>query len=470
MVARLISIAVTTPVRLPLMRVISLASMATSVPVPIAKPTSACASAGASLTPSPTIPTDLPSSCNFCTSCALSFGSTSASTRSIPTWRAIARPVRSLSPVSITTSIPRFFSAAIAASEAGFTVSATNQPGGAAVNRNIHRCLALCGETLPVLLQGIDRNPAVTHQFGVAEQNVVPIDPAAYPMSGNSGKTLGVGQLQAARARTLDYRLAEGMLRPALQRGREAQDLLVTRRHDDIRQRGFTFGNRARLVENNRVEFLRRLQGIAGTDQNPVFSPLADADRERCRGREAECAWAGNNERGHEHDGRINGSRFWSKIVPGNERKNREDHDGRHEVGRDRIDDALDRSFRPLRILDHADDGCERGVLADPGGLEPEAAGLVQRTANDFVSDLLFDRHGFAGDHRFIDCASPDSYLAVYCDLLAGPDDHDVVDQNLLNRNVALRAFANDSRGLGLQTDQLLDRLGRPPFRLDLKR
>lgn len=39
-VARLISIAVTTPIRLPLISVTSLASIATSVPVPIAKPTS----------------------------------------------------------------------------------------------------------------------------------------------------------------------------------------------------------------------------------------------------------------------------------------------------------------------------------------------------------------------------------------------------------------------------------------------
>jgi hypothetical protein len=40
--------------RSPRINVISAASMATSVPVPIAMPMSACASAGASLMPSPT--------------------------------------------------------------------------------------------------------------------------------------------------------------------------------------------------------------------------------------------------------------------------------------------------------------------------------------------------------------------------------------------------------------------------------
>ena len=50
------------------------ASIATSVPVPIARPRSACASAGASLTPSPTIATTRPSSCSRRMTSALSVG------------------------------------------------------------------------------------------------------------------------------------------------------------------------------------------------------------------------------------------------------------------------------------------------------------------------------------------------------------------------------------------------------------
>ena len=59
-------------------------SIATSVPAPIAMPMSACASAGASLTPSPTIATSLPSACSCLTWPALSAGSTSAKTRVDP--------------------------------------------------------------------------------------------------------------------------------------------------------------------------------------------------------------------------------------------------------------------------------------------------------------------------------------------------------------------------------------------------
>ena len=58
--------------------------MATSVPAPIAMPTSARASAGASLTPSPTIATVKPRPCSSATAASLSLGRTSANTSSTP--------------------------------------------------------------------------------------------------------------------------------------------------------------------------------------------------------------------------------------------------------------------------------------------------------------------------------------------------------------------------------------------------
>ena len=56
----------------------SLASLATSVPLPIANPTSAFFKAGASFTPSPVIPTTNPISCDILTNLLLSCGSARA--------------------------------------------------------------------------------------------------------------------------------------------------------------------------------------------------------------------------------------------------------------------------------------------------------------------------------------------------------------------------------------------------------
>ncbi|MNC28021.1 hypothetical protein D3C75_762110 [compost metagenome] len=72
----------------------SAASIATSVPVPMAMPMSAVAKAGASLMPSPTIATLRPSCWSLRTSSALPSGSTSASTREIPACLAMASAVR----------------------------------------------------------------------------------------------------------------------------------------------------------------------------------------------------------------------------------------------------------------------------------------------------------------------------------------------------------------------------------------
>ena len=69
-----------------LMSTISAASTATSVPVPIAIPTSAWARAGESLTPSPTMATLIPSFWICLTFFTLWDGNTSANTRWIPTW------------------------------------------------------------------------------------------------------------------------------------------------------------------------------------------------------------------------------------------------------------------------------------------------------------------------------------------------------------------------------------------------
>lgn len=75
-------------------------SIATSVPAPIAMPTSALARAGASLTPSPTtMATRWPRFCNSATFESLSSGRTSAKYSSIPSSLATAAATCSASPV-----------------------------------------------------------------------------------------------------------------------------------------------------------------------------------------------------------------------------------------------------------------------------------------------------------------------------------------------------------------------------------
>ena len=105
-------------------RTTSAASIAISVPAPIAIPISALVSAGASLIPSPTMAT-FPFFFNFRITASFPSGRTSAMTSSTPAWRPIAFAVLSLSPVSITTWIPIFCSSLTAFGLSSLMTSAT---------------------------------------------------------------------------------------------------------------------------------------------------------------------------------------------------------------------------------------------------------------------------------------------------------------------------------------------------------
>ncbi len=132
--ARLKRIAAPTSLNLLFINTTSAASIAISVPAPIAIPISALVKAGASLIPSPTI-TTFP--CFFRERMARSFpsGSTPAITSSTPARFAIAFAVRSLSPVSITTRIPICFNSSTAILLSSFKTSAT-----AMIPRNCPSC------------------------------------------------------------------------------------------------------------------------------------------------------------------------------------------------------------------------------------------------------------------------------------------------------------------------------------------
>ena len=82
------------------------ASLAACVPVFIATPTSAWASAGASLVPSPVIATSLPFSCSVLMRRIFVSGVASARKSSTPDSCAIAAAVRGLSPVIMTVRMP----------------------------------------------------------------------------------------------------------------------------------------------------------------------------------------------------------------------------------------------------------------------------------------------------------------------------------------------------------------------------
>ena len=99
------------------------ASLAAVVPEFMARPTLACARAGASLVPSPVMATILPSACSFLITAILSSGLHSATKPSTPASLAMVAAVRGLSPVHMMVLMPMARRRSNRSTMPGFTVS-----------------------------------------------------------------------------------------------------------------------------------------------------------------------------------------------------------------------------------------------------------------------------------------------------------------------------------------------------------
>src|SRR5215203_3719615 len=217
-----------TPRTSPEMSVRSAASIATSVPVPMAIPTSACARAGASLIPSPTIPTFLPSSsCSRFTSATLLPGRTSASTWPTPSWCAMASAVRRLSPVITTTSSPqgaqqldrllRLFP---------YGVGNRDEASRLAVDHNEYRSLPGSGQLLAPRHDPILTNSELREEPPRANEHLVAFHSGLDAASGHSLERIRFHQAESSPPRSLYDGFPQGMLAATFGGGDDPQELL----------------------------------------------------------------------------------------------------------------------------------------------------------------------------------------------------------------------------------------------------
>ena len=112
-------------------------------------------------------------------------------------------------------------------------------------------------------------------------------------------------------------------------------------------------------------------------------------------------------------------------------------------------------------VLDEPRDLRERRVGADLRRADDEPAVRVDRRAGDLGSRPDLDRHRLAGQQRLVDRRLALDDDAVGRDLLAGPDDEQVADLELVDRNEHLVAVAQHARLLRAQLEQRADRLAR---------
>ena len=221
----------------PRISVIPAALIATSVPVAIAMPMSAEASAGASLIPSPTMATTFPLR-NSAIFRALSAGSSPANASSTPTRRATACAAPSLSPVSITVRTPSRRKPATAAAAPGFgsspNATTPNRRAGGPMSASQDTVLPAAARSVAVAANGDRSMRASRSNCPVPNSSRRPCTVPSTPRPGSARKSLTVAMGSSSSAACARNAAASGCSLPdcraAARRSTSAFDVPSARR------------------------------------------------------------------------------------------------------------------------------------------------------------------------------------------------------------------------------------------------
>jgi len=184
----------------------------------------------------------------------------------------------------------------------------------------------------------------------------------------------------------------------------ETQQVVLrkARGDDDGNDFRLAFGQRTRLVDHQRVDFLHPLESFGVLDQDSGLRATADADHDRHGRGEPEGTGTGDDEHAHGGDETEGKPRLRSEQRPGAEGNYCRRNYSRHEPACDLVGQPLNRSARALRLRDHLDDLGKQRVAPDLFGPHHESAGLIERARDDLGADVLRDGHGLAGHQRLV--------------------------------------------------------------------
>ena len=192
-----------------------------------------------------------------------------------------------------------------------------------------------------------------------------------------------VADLGARRPRD---RLGDRMLGGRLDRSGEPQHLGARRavQERDSRELQLPLGDRARLVEHDRVDAPRPLEHLRPLDQHAELRAAPGADHERDRRREAERARAGDDQDGDRRGEGVLAPSRPRRASPTSVSSESDDH-GRDEDRRHAVGEPLHGRLARLRRVDESGDPRKRGVGADARRAHDEPPVVVDGRAGDLA-------------------------------------------------------------------------------------
>src|SRR5256885_763818 len=171
-------------------------AIAPPVPLPMAIPRSAWASAGASFTPSPTIATRRPARCSSAVASAFCPGFTPPRASSIPSSRAIAVAVRWVSPDRSSVRSPRARRVAMARRADAFGVSATAKIAPGLPSTVMTSAVRLASACRASVASGTSAKPCARASSALPIQTSWPSTVACTPAPGSESKPVASGTVR----------------------------------------------------------------------------------------------------------------------------------------------------------------------------------------------------------------------------------------------------------------------------------
>ncbi len=217
------------------------------------------------------------------------------------------------------------------------------------------------------------------------------------------------------------------------------------------------FGQRAGLVQQDGIDVRQPLQCFAAFEQDAKLRAASDGDGQGGRHRETHRAGAGN----HEHCDGNGESAADIEERPDHEGGNRERDDCRDKDGADTVSQLLHGGARGLRLLDQPQDLSQAAFCADGSGAIFDGAVVVERAADQRVSDILRDRLRLAGQQRLVDGGGAAEHDAVDRDTLAGAKDDDVIGEHGCGGHGQLAPLFEHARLCRLQLGERANRVQR---------
>ncbi len=317
------------------------------------------------------------------------------------------------------------------------------------------------GQLVDLREKAVDRNTAIPHQPGIAEQHGLPIDHGFDAMPRDRLEGGRIGNRQSTRARAIDDGLRQRMLGPDFGGSSQTQDLVIseTRLREHIGQAWLSFGQGAGLVQHDHLHPGDTLEGGRVLDEDVVPRGDTGSHRHRSRSRQTQRIRAGDDD-GRDRECQRGDEPNTPEQTPGNEGQHPGAHRQDHQILRGLVGQTLAGRLRVLRVLHHGHDLGERGIRPHFGCHDSQGSRLVDRTANHLVARPFLHRQALPGDQRLIDAGRTRAHLAIDRNLLAGPHEHDIAGHNLCRRNLDFLPTAHDRRGRRHQIEERAQRIG----------